>query len=107
MIHVLATVEVPRGKVDEFLEFFEKEMMPWEEQILPKVGGKLLGVWSTVWGKQGEITFLVALPNEEALRKAEEVPGDEKVKTAPARWNAITPNATRKIMRPASFSPIQ
>lgn len=101
MIHILATVEVPRGKTDECLEVFEKEMLPWTQEMLPKVGGKLLGVWSTLWGKQGEITILVAAPNEEAIRKA------EALKKSPAKWNNFTPVATRKVMRPASFSPIQ
>ena len=107
MLHVLATVEVPRGEVDKYLQIFEKEMVPWEEEVMSKVGGKLLGVWSTLWGKQGEITILVAVPNEEAVRKAEALPVDEKLKNAPARWNQVTPIATRKVMRPASFSPIQ
>ena len=107
MIHILFTLEVPRRKVNEMLEFFGKKLFSQNQEDIAKVGGKFLGIWSTVWGNMNEITLLVAFPNEEAYGRVWELPQAEEYKKALAKWHELSPKATTKVMRPASFSPLQ
>ncbi|MFC1592997.1 NIPSNAP family protein [Candidatus Omnitrophota bacterium] len=109
MINILITMEVPRHKVDEILYWYGKELFPWEEENFPKVGGRILGVWSTMWGEMGEITILSTYPNEEARRiKGPAMHADnEEISKKFAKWQEYTPKGNRRVMRPAPYSPLQ
>lgn len=107
MIYTMFTFSVPRGKVNEILEFLGKEVFPRDQELASKVGGKIVGVWSTVYGNVGEITGMAAWPSLDARQKFMDLPKDEKCQKVLAKWMELTPNATSKAMRPAPFSPLQ
>ncbi len=106
MIHVQFTIEVDRGKVDELVDFFGKELFPENSQDIASLGGRFLGMWTTIWGNRHEIIIMVAFPNEEAYHKVG-LHSTEQHKKALARWLAATPRVNVKVLRPAPWSPLQ
>src|SRR4051812_36978166 len=67
MIYVEIRIKLPRNRVQEALDAWAKTGAEWDEQNMRKVGGRVIGCWSTQYGsKAGEITFLMAYPTLEA-----------------------------------------
>ena len=54
MIYLEAPLRVLPGKMNEFMEAFEKEFLP----ISNKLGRKLVGQWQTIIGEKEEVTNL-------------------------------------------------
>lgn len=110
MVYVEITIEIPRHRVREALEAFEKNAFPWDEAAMQKVGARTIGCWHTLDGRQGEITFLLAYPSLAEREKLLSL-GDQDAELSnwvKGVWQAkYSPFATVKVLRPAPFSPLQ
>ncbi|MDD4860098.1 MAG: hypothetical protein PHR56_07870 [Dehalococcoidales bacterium] len=106
MVHVQFTLEVERNKVNELMDFFGREIYPENARDIASLGGKFLGMWSTVWGNRHEIIIMVAFPSEETYSKVGAHP-TEPYRKALEKWMEATPRANVKVLRPAPWSPLQ
>lgn len=110
MVYLQITAEVPRGKVQEIWAYYRDKIMKYDRECVEKVGGKYIGYWHTEYGREGEITIIVAYKNIEDREKLLELmfgTKDEKFHKEYEVWAAYTPYRTVKVMRPFPESPLQ
>lgn len=110
MVYLQITAEVPRGKVQEIWAYYRDKIMKYDSECVEKVGGKYIGYWHTEYGREGEITIMVAYKNIEDREKLLELmfgTKDEKFHKEYEVWAAYTPYRTVKVMRPFPESPLQ
>ena len=107
MVYVELTFVVPRDKVQEALDGYQR-ILPWDKECFEKVGGKLIGCWYTRYGRLGEITTMLAYPNLDAREKAIQMftEGAKRHKEV-TDWWALTPSVTVRVLLPATYSPLQ
>jgi len=101
MIYFLVTVQVQRGKMNEWTRLYEKHILPATERH----GQKLVGAWKTSVGTYDEITDLYAFQNLaefERIRKA--LYNDPEVQKYGPELNAIAGYEVSKIMEPLPYS---
>ena len=108
MIYVMTTIETPRGRAKEYLEFWGKKVYPFDEENYGKAGARFVGMWYTEYPNPGEITVIVAFPSLDVRDKGWQAAyeNEEWLKNA-TEWLGMTPKATLRVMKPASFSPEQ
>lgn len=111
MIYVEIRIKLPRHRVQEALDAWAGTGAKWDEQNMHKVGGKVIGCWSTQYGsKRGEITFLMAYPTLEARDELQAV-----IRKDPAfsKWMAevwrekYAADARIRVLKPAPFSALK
>lgn len=110
MVYLQITAEVPRGKVQEIWGYYRDKIMKYDKECVEKVGGKYIGYWHTEYGREGEITIMVAYKNIEDREKLLDLmfgTKDKKFHKEYEVWAAYTPYRTVKVMRPFPESPLQ
>ncbi len=110
MVYLEIVTEIPRGKVQEAWDYYKSKIMKFDKESVEKVGGKYIGYWYTEYGKEGEITVLVAYKNLEDREKLLDLMfnqwGKQFLKDYET-WAAYTPIRTVKVLRPFPESPLQ
>ncbi len=104
MIHLEASLEVVSGKINEFMEVFEKEFLPASN----KLGRKLVAQWRTTIGTLDEITDLWAFDDLTDMQRFQEarVKSPELIKASEHLRSLIAHEATR-LMVPTTLSPMK
>ncbi len=101
-LHV--TVQVNRGKVDEWSRTFEQEYMP----LLKKYGQELVAVWRTSIGTYDEITDVYRFESmAEMERIRAKLFADPKVKELVPRNSQLSGLEVSKLMTPMPYSPLK
>ena len=111
MIYVEIRIKLPRHRVQEALDAWGGTGAKWDEENMHKVGGKVIGCWSTQYGsKRGEVTFLMAYPTLEAR---DELQGLIRKDPAFAKWMATVwrgdyaADSRIRVLKPAPFSALK
>ena len=90
------------------MQFYQDNIYERDVEHIHKVGGKLIGCWSTQYGRVGEVTFLFAYPDLEARQRLlESSSSDDEWQKDLKGWFECTPSVTVKVMRPTTWSPLQ
>ena len=103
MIYLHVTIQLQRGKMNEFCSIFEKEIVP----IWNKHGQKLAAAWKTTVGAYDEVTDLWAfdsLAEMERIRSA--ISQDPKAMEAAMKTTPLVIKEVSKIMLPLPYSPM-
>jgi len=104
MVYLLVTVQVNRGKLDEWSNVFEKEYLP----LCNKHGQKLVAAWRTIVGTYDEVTDLFVFDSiEEFSRIRQAMRDDPEVQAAYKRIAPLSGYEVSKLMVAQSYSPMQ
>jgi hypothetical protein len=107
MIYYQVTIQIKRGKLNEWVARFEKEMLP----ITERHGQKLAAAWSTSIGAYDEVTHVYAFENlAELERIRQEVAKDPdriKMLAMPQPNVSLIDFETSKVMTPLPYSPLK
>jgi hypothetical protein len=100
MIHLHVTVQLQRGKMDEWSKIYEEHLLP----PMNKHGQKLVGAWKTSIGTYDEVTDLYEF---ESLSEFERIRGElfkepEIKKWVPRIWE-IAGHEESKILVPLGY----
>ena len=104
MVYLHITARTVPGKTQEFHDFWSRTSLPmWE-----KYGAKHIGSWDTFIGDYWEVVRLFAFDDLAHLERyerflAQDKEGQELVKELASYIVSIS----RKILRPAAYSPLQ
>ena len=103
MIYEMRTYTLQPGKVSEFLEIFDQEMMPVITKYL-----KLVGFWYTEMGQLNQVVHLWAFDdlNQRARQRGQFFKDPALAKVLP-RIRDLEVRQESKILMPASFSPLK
>lgn len=111
MMYVEIRIKLPRHRVPEALDAWAETGAKWDEDNMHKVGGKVIGCWSTQYGsKTGEITFLMAYPTLEAR---DDLQGIIRKDAAFSKWitqvwrEKYAANARIRVLKPTLFSALK
>ena len=108
MVYVELVGEISRARLKEALQFYKDNIYERDSENIGKAGGKLIGCWSTQYGRVGEVTFLLAYPDLEVRqRMLESSSSDDKWQKDLRGWFEYCPSVTVKVMRPTTWSPLQ
>jgi hypothetical protein len=101
MIYLEASLRVVPGKMNEFMEVFEKEFLPASN----KLGRKLIAQWSTTIGTLDEVIDLWAYNDLTHMQRLQEArtKSPEFIKASDHLRSLIAYEATR-LMAPTSLS---
>jgi hypothetical protein len=100
MIYLHVTVQIQRGKLQEWSNLYKKNILP----LLNKYGQKLVGAWKTSVGTYDEITDLYefeSLAESERIRTA--LFNDDEIKKWMQKMTALMGHEQSKIMEPLSY----
>ena len=108
MVYVEVVGEISRARLKEALQFYKDHIYERDNENIGKVGGKLIGCWSTQYGRFGEVTMLFAYPDLETRQRVlESSSSDDEWQKDVRRWFEYLPSVTVKVMRPTTWSPLQ
>jgi len=101
MIYVEASIRVVPGKMNEFMEVFEKEILPSSN----KLGRKLVAQWRTTIGTLDEITDLWAYDDLTHMQRFQEARAKSPEFTkASEHLRALIAFETTRLMVPTPLS---
>ncbi|MDO8687045.1 MAG: NIPSNAP family protein [Dehalococcoidales bacterium] len=101
MIYVEASIRVVPGKMNEFMEVFEKEFLPSSN----KLGRKLVAQWRTTIGTLDEITDLWAYDDLTHMQRFQEAKAKSPEFTkASEHLRALIAFETTRLMVPTPLS---
>jgi hypothetical protein len=104
MVYLHVTVEIQRGKLKEWTNIFEKELVP----LLNKYGQKLVGAWKTTVGTYDEVTDLYVFENLTEFTKIRQaLYQDPQVQDCVRKLNAICGFEISKLIEPLNYSPLK
>jgi hypothetical protein len=104
MIYLEAQLTVEHGKMDEFMEIFEKVIVPEST----KMNRILIGQWRTSIGTLGEITNLWSYEDLAAMQRFNESRAkNPTLSKAFERLTACVSHETLKLMVPTKASPLK
>lgn len=104
MIYLEASLDVVPGKINEFMEVFEKEFLPGSN----KLGRKLVAQWRTTIGTLDEITDLWAYDDLTDMQRFQEAraKNPELIK-ASEHLRSLIAHETTRLMVPTILSPMK
>ena len=101
MIYLEASARVVPGKMNEFMEVFEKELLP----VSNKLGRKLVAQWRTTIGTLDEITDLWAYDDLNHMQRFQEARGKSPEFTkAFEHLKSLIAHETSRLMVPTPLS---
>ena len=101
MIYIEATLRVLPGKMNEFMEVFEKEFLPASN----KVGRKLVAQWRTTTGTLSEITDLWSYDDLTHMQRVfEEMAKSSEYVEATHHLGSLIAYEETKLMAPTPLS---
>lgn len=104
MIYLQASITVEHDKINEFMEIFEKEIVPEST----KMNRILIGQWRTSIGTLGEITNLWSYEDLTAMQRFNEARAkNPALIKAFDRLTALVSHETLKLMVPTKASPLK
>jgi hypothetical protein len=104
MVYLHVTIQIQRGKLKEWTNIFEKEILP----LLNKFGQKMAGAWNTTVGTYDEVTHLYVFENLAGFAKIRQaLSQDPQVQECRQKIAAITGLEISKLMEPLSYSPLR
>ena len=101
MIYLEASLRVVSGKMNEFMEVFEKEFLPASN----KLGRKLIAQWRTTIGTLDEITDLWVYDDLTHMQRLQEARAKSPEFTkASAHLRSLIAHETTRLMVPTPLS---
>ncbi len=104
MIYLEASLQVVPGKVNEFMEIFEKELLPASNRL----GRKLVAQWRTTIGTLDEITDLWAYDDLTHMQRFQEARArSQEYNKASEHLRPLIAHETTRLMVPTALSELK